>query len=95
MPLSYRDPDGQSIELALARLSAGDPARRIGTLFWNPGGMRPEPPFTQALHQHFDFVGFDPRGVAASTPAQCFDTNEQALRLFGWSSRSRSRRSSA
>src|SRR4051794_36921116 len=38
VPLSYRDPDGQSLELALGRLPAGDPAHRLGTLFWNPGG---------------------------------------------------------
>ena len=38
VPLSYRDPHGQSVELALGLLPAADPARKLGSLFWNPGG---------------------------------------------------------
>jgi pimeloyl-ACP methyl ester carboxylesterase len=87
VPLSYRDPDGQSLELALGKLPAADPSRRLGTLFWNPGGPggsgRIPPIFSEALHERFDLVGFDPRGIAASTPLQCFTSNEQAVRLFG------------
>ncbi len=37
VPLDYDDPDGATIELALARVPASDPANRIGTLFLNPG----------------------------------------------------------
>ena len=88
VPLSYRDPDGQSLELALGLLPAADPARKLGTLFWNPGGPggpgQIPPPFSDALHQRFDIVGFDPRGVGASTPLRCFASNEQAIRLLGW-----------
>jgi pimeloyl-ACP methyl ester carboxylesterase len=88
VPLSYRDPDGQSVELALGLLPAGDPAHKLGTLFWNPGGPggsgRIPPRFSDALHARFDIVGFDPRGVAASTPLECFSSNEQAIRLLGW-----------
>jgi pimeloyl-ACP methyl ester carboxylesterase len=87
VPLSYRDPDGQRIELALARLPATNPRRRLGSLFWNPGGPggsgRIPPIFSKALHRRFDLVGFDPRGIAASTPLRCFRSNEQAIRLFG------------
>ncbi|MEA2331564.1 MAG: hypothetical protein QOH58_1702 [Thermoleophilaceae bacterium] len=87
VPLSYRDPDGQTIELALGRLPATDQANKLGSLFWNPGGPggsgRFPFPFSEALHQRFDLVGFDPRGIAASTPVHCFESNEQALRLFG------------
>jgi pimeloyl-ACP methyl ester carboxylesterase len=87
VPLSYRDPDGQSIELALGRLPAADQSRKLGSLFWNPGG--PGGPgripfiFSEALHERFDLVGFDPRGIAASTPLRCFGSNEQAIQLFG------------
>jgi hypothetical protein len=38
VPVSYRDPSGQSLELALGLLPAADPAKKIGTLIWNPGG---------------------------------------------------------
>jgi hypothetical protein len=38
VPLSYREPHGQSIELALGLLPASDQANKLGTLFWNPGG---------------------------------------------------------
>lgn len=87
VPLSYRDPAGQSLELVLGKLPAADPARRLGTLFWNPGGPggsgKIPPAFSEALHARFDIVGFDPRGIAGSTPLRCFASNEQAIRLFG------------
>lgn len=88
VPLSYRDPRGQSVKLALGRLPATDPKHRLGTLFWNPGGPggsgRIPPAFSQRLHERFDIVGFDPRGVAASTPLRCFEDDQEALALFGW-----------
>jgi pimeloyl-ACP methyl ester carboxylesterase len=87
VPLSYRDPAGQSIELAVGKLPAADPERKIGTLFYGPGGPggsgRFAPAFSAALHERFDIVGFDPRGVHASTPLRCFASNDQAQRLFG------------
>jgi pimeloyl-ACP methyl ester carboxylesterase len=88
VPLSYRDPSGQSLELALGLLPASDPQHKIGTLFWNPGGPggsgRIPPSFSAALHARFDIVGFDPRGVGASTQLQCFESNEQAQELLLW-----------
>ena len=76
VPLSYRRPHGQTIELAVGRLPAADPERKIGTLFFNPGGPggsgRIPPKMTKALHKRFDIVGFDPRGTNASTPVRCF-----------------------
>ncbi len=87
VPLSYRDPSGQSIELAVGRLPARDPERRVGSLFWNPGGPggsgRIPPEFTPGLRERFDMVGFDPRGVGASTPITCFAANEEAFELLG------------
>jgi hypothetical protein len=38
VPLDYDRPRGQKISLALIRIPAGDPERRIGSLFFNPGG---------------------------------------------------------
>ena len=38
VPLDYSRPRGRTIELALIRHKATDPAHKIGTLFFNPGG---------------------------------------------------------
>src|SRR5688500_18540122 len=38
VPLDYDRPKGRTIEVALVRLPATDPARRIGSLFLNNGG---------------------------------------------------------
>jgi pimeloyl-ACP methyl ester carboxylesterase len=87
VPLSYQNPDGKKISLALGRLPATDQKRKIGTLFWNPGGPggsgRIPPAFSKALHARFDIVGFDPRGTNASTPLRCFSSNRQAIETFG------------
>ena len=88
VPLDYDKPDGRQISLALIKLPATDPARRIGSLFVNPGGpggsgvefVRDAGPFlfTPEVRARFDIVGFDPRGINLSTPLQCFETLEQA-----------------
>ncbi|PRY34527.1 alpha/beta fold hydrolase [Umezawaea tangerina] len=78
VPLDWGLPGGEKITLAVSRLSAADPARRIGVLFFNPGGpggpaadlVRDVPDlFPRELRDRFDVVGVDPRGVGASTPA--------------------------
>ncbi|HEY8094151.1 MAG TPA: hypothetical protein VID93_10220, partial [Acidimicrobiales bacterium] len=77
VPLDYAKPEGESITLALTRLPASDQATRIGSLLVNPGGpggsgietvhfLVDELP--ENLKARFDLVGFDPRGVGASTP---------------------------
>ena len=39
VPLFYRDPVGQSVELVLGNCRCHrNPARKLGTLFWKPGG---------------------------------------------------------
>ena len=59
---------GEQITVAVARRPADDPARRIGTLFFNPGGPSdPEVPyvvdkdwyFSPTLRARFDIVGLD------------------------------------
>lgn len=88
VPLDYDHPRGARISLALVRLPASDPAHRIGSVFVNPGGpggsgvdfvLGAGPSlFTPEVRARFDIVGFDPRGIARSTPLQCFDTDEDA-----------------
>jgi pimeloyl-ACP methyl ester carboxylesterase len=81
VPLDYARPDGATIDLALTRLPASDPARRIGPLvlnFGGPGGpavstshqLAPHM-FSEELRARFDLVGFDPRGVGLSAPLDC------------------------
>ena len=92
VPLDYDRPRGETIQLALARLPASRPNRRIGTLFLNPGGPGGSGVdlvlhgFGQSLSRlvkgRFDILGFDPRGVGSSTPIQCFDSNDQATEFF-------------
>jgi pimeloyl-ACP methyl ester carboxylesterase len=87
VPLDYARPSGATISIALVRLPAGDPARRIGSLFLNPGGPGGSgvdfalgfAPFlyTPEVRARFDIVGFDPRGVARSTAVRCFGTDKQ------------------
>lgn len=77
VPKDYSDPTSGSFKLAVARAKAlGTDDKRIGSLFFNPGGpgvsgldtlseMLPHLP--DALRQRFDFVTWDPRGVARSS----------------------------
>ncbi len=83
VPLDYIHPAGRQISIALVRMPAADPAKRIGALVVNPGGpggsgvefveSSAEGLFSQDLRDHFDIVGFDPRGVGQSTPVECVD----------------------
>ena len=80
VPLDYDRPKGKQITLALARLPAADPSRKIGSLFLNPGGPGGSGrrlraggagPFlySDEVRARFDLVGFDPRGIIAQHPA--------------------------
>ena len=78
VPLDYAHPEAKRIELAVLRV----PARQhpIGALVVNPGG--PGAPgtsyaaagarvFRAPLLDHYDIVGFDPRGTGDSDPVDC------------------------
>jgi pimeloyl-ACP methyl ester carboxylesterase len=91
LPLSYQNPRGPRIKLALLRIRAKDPRHRIGTIFVNPGGpgdsardfafsAQQPPALPKAILDRFDIVGVDPRGVGGSTPVSCFTTNKERTR---------------
>ncbi|MPV37575.1 alpha/beta hydrolase [Georgenia subflava] len=84
VPLDYEAPDGESITLALKRLSSDDDAR-VGSLLINPGGpgssaldlVEAAPAmFGADLLAAYDVVGFDPRGVGDSTAIDCVSDAE-------------------
>ena len=85
VPLDYADPDGDTAQVAMLRVPAR--GESVGSLLLNSGGpggtgMNFAATTAAALAQspiteRFDLVGFDPRGVGATTPAvECF-TDEQ------------------
>jgi pimeloyl-ACP methyl ester carboxylesterase len=92
VPVDHAKPDGPAFRLALIRQPAQDPARRIGTLFWNPGGPGDAGTeylpasiggFPKQVRDRFDIISWDPRGMGGrTTPViQCFDSaaEEQAF----------------
>ena len=77
VPVDYRDPEMASIRIPLVVHRATSSDKRIGYLFTNPGGPGwsgiasleesiKTLPFEMV--EHFDIVGFDPRGVGFAEP---------------------------
>lgn len=80
VPLDYANLDGTAITLGLVRRPA-TVSPRLGSLFINPGGPGGSGRnyvgyFDAKGLEQYDVVGWDPRGVGASTPVQCFDDAE-------------------
>lgn len=91
VPLDWDRPRGRTISLAVVRHLASRPDERIGSLFINPGG-----PGESGVglvkgagsdldgwgDGRFDVVSWDPRGTNASSPVQCFRSDQAAARFW-------------
>ncbi|PWK42595.1 alpha/beta hydrolase [Actinoplanes xinjiangensis] len=80
VPVDWSRPGGSTITLALAKLPASEPSRRIGPLLINPGGPGGSgvdfaygagEAFSDTITDRFDVIGFDPRGQARSNVINC------------------------
>jgi pimeloyl-ACP methyl ester carboxylesterase len=87
VPVNWEDSQSDSVTIALARQNAFGSSQ--GTIFVNPGGPGGsgidfvEYAVSGQLANAFDIVGWDPRGVGASTPVQCFDDAAKDQSLYG------------
>jgi pimeloyl-ACP methyl ester carboxylesterase len=89
VPLDWFHPGAGTIPLALIRRPAGDPARRVGSLFFNPGGpgepgvsflrdlAGSDSTLPKTLTDRFDLVSWDPRGTGNSAGIRCIPASEQ------------------
>ncbi|WP_353988511.1 alpha/beta hydrolase [Ruicaihuangia caeni] len=85
-PMDWSDPDGETIELALASQPATG-SSSLGSVLVNPGGpgasgrdfVLDSVDFatTDRLQGSYDIVGFDPRGVGRSSAVSCHDDPRQ------------------
>jgi pimeloyl-ACP methyl ester carboxylesterase len=91
VPLDWRKPDGQKIDLAVIRHLASKPDTRLGSVFINPGG--PGESGVEIVRDNgdlldewgagrFDVVGWDPRGTNASAPVRCFTGSASEERFW-------------
>jgi pimeloyl-ACP methyl ester carboxylesterase len=88
VPVDYAKPDGDVARIAMIRFKAT--GQKIGSLFINPGGPGESgieaaasrvTALPDSVRQHFDLVGFDPRGVGLSRPAVWCNSDEENDRL--------------
>ncbi|MFJ4780040.1 alpha/beta hydrolase [Streptomyces sp. NPDC088762] len=89
VPLDYRRPQGTTIDLAISRMKSENPAKRHGAMLLNPGGpggsgldlpLMMNELMPKDVREQYDLIGFDPRGVGASTPITCgLNDTEQAI----------------
>jgi pimeloyl-ACP methyl ester carboxylesterase len=92
VPLDYANPAGPTIPLAISRLQTAQPGKRRGDLFLIPGGpgnsglatpTQDAARLPQAVLDEYDLIGFDPRGVGASSPVSC-DLPPADQNAFQW-----------
>lgn len=86
VPIDWTDEKSESVEIGMAKQAASGKSK--GTLFVNPGGPGGSGvDFVQYatsddLADNFDVVGWDPRGVGASTQVTCLDDADMDAKLY-------------
>ena len=80
-PLDYAAPEAGEIKLAVSRIKATGPGKRLGSLLVNPGGPGGSAVgylqgyagigYPAPVRARYDVVAVDPRGVARSEPVEC------------------------
>ncbi|MFJ4872228.1 alpha/beta hydrolase [Streptomyces sp. NPDC088757] len=80
-PLDYAKPEAGEIDLAVSRVRATGPGKRLGSLLVNPGGPGGSAVgylqgyagvgYPAPVRARYDMVAVDPRGVARSEPVEC------------------------
>jgi pimeloyl-ACP methyl ester carboxylesterase len=82
VPVDHTQPDGEQVDIAVARFRATDPDHRLGSLVFNFGGPGDAGTETlagyaeqipAAVRARYDLVSFDPRGTGRSRPVECVD----------------------
>ncbi|MCB0924224.1 MAG: alpha/beta fold hydrolase [Mycobacterium sp.] len=80
VPLDYADPDGPTIDLALARIPARGPGEKLGSILVDPGGpgisgvdeiLTLPSQLSDEVEARYDIVGWDRRAVGKSSPLWC------------------------
>lgn len=89
VPLDYTHPAGLTTQIYVVRIHDNSQVHKTGSLIVNPGGpgasgvglaIDLSTQVSDNLLQHFDLVGFDPRGVFLSTGLNCVsDKQKDAL----------------
>ncbi|MFD5128858.1 alpha/beta fold hydrolase [Streptomyces olindensis] len=86
VPVDYAHPEGRTLHLRISRIRTSTPAKRHGVLLSNPGGpgdqgladpLQLKDALAKSVLQRYDLVGFDPRGLGASSPLHCGLTQDE------------------
>ena len=88
VPVDYARPDGDTFEVALRKVPALEPSKKVGTLVLNPGGPGASGLeyaqfssflFSEQVRTVYDILGFDPRGIGQSDAVACLTDDDMDL----------------